>query len=189
MPLAPPALALTLGTNLVSTGHIGVAMPKLAQAVALGVVLWSAKATVSVSGAGAAGTGVATLPLLVPQPLLLASIQTSFLSVGITGVISPLTALGLANGLAAGLPLGIMLATVVGVGSGAGVARIVSPPAYPNFQQAFATLGMAGPGSAKMAIALGMSFDKTFAAFLVPIPIVGPAGPAPGVGTGTGKIV
>ena len=189
MPLAPPSVALMLGTNLVATGHIGVVMPKFAQGVALGVSIWSTKATVSVTGAGTSGTGVATLPLLVPQPLLLANLQTSFLSFGIHGPFSPLTALGLANGLSVALVQGILLATVVGVGSGAGVVRVVSPPAYTSFQQAFATLGMIGPTSAQMALALGLAFDKTFAAFTSPIPIVGPSGPAPGAGSGTGKIV
>lgn len=189
MPLTPPTLALTLGSNLAATGHIGLGMPKLAQAVALGTVLWAQKATVSVQGTGAAGTGVATLPLLVPQPLLLASLETGFLSFGLVGVFHPLTVLGLANGFTAGLVPGVMLATVVGVGSGAGVARIISPPAAPSFQAGFASLGMASPGSAKLAQALGRAFDLTFAAFFSPIPIVGPAGPAPGVGTGTGKIV
>ena len=189
MPLAPPAIALTLGTNLASTGHIGLAMPKFAQAVALGVSFWSTKATVSVTGAGAAGTGVATIPLIVPQPLLLVNLQTSFLTFGITGFFSPLTALGLANGLSLSLVQGIIFATVVGVGSGAGVAKVVSPPAYLAFQEAFAVFGMVGTGAAQMALALGATFDKTFAAFLIPIPIVGPAGPVPGVGTGTGKII
>lgn len=177
-----------MATNLASTGHIGLAMPKLAQAVALGVSLWSVKAQVSVSGAGAAGTGVATLPLVVPQPLLLGNIQTSFLSTGITGFFSPMTALGLATGFATALPLGIMLATVVGVGSGAGVAKVISPPAVTAFQEAFVAFGMVSPSASQLALALGLSFDKTFAVFFTPIPIVGPAGPAPGAGTGTGKI-
>ena len=189
MPLVPPVMALTLGSNLATTGHIGLAMPKFAQAVALGVSFWGTKATVSVTGAGAVGTGIATLPLLVPQPLLLVNLQTSFLTFGITGFFSPLTALGLANGLTLSLVQGILLATVVGVGSGAGVAKIISPPAYLSFQEAFGVFGMVGPGSAKMALALGATFDKTFAAFSIPIPIVGPAGPGPGVGTGTGKII
>jgi len=189
MPLAPPAIALTLGTNLLATGHLGLAMPKFAGATALGVSLWATKATVSVTGAGAAGTGIATLPLLVPQPLLLVNLQTSFLTFGVTGFFSPLTALGLANGLSLSLVQGIIFATVVGVGSGAGVAKVVSPPAYLAFQEAYASFGMVGPGAIKMALALGATFDKTFAAFSIPIPIVGPAGPAPGVGTGTGKII
>ena len=189
MPLTPPALALTLGANLSSTGHLGMGMPKLAQAVALGVTFWSQKATVSVQGAGAAGTGLATIPLMVPQPLLLVNLEAGFLSFGLVGVFHPLTVLGLANGLSAGLVQGLLLATVVGVGSGAGVARVVSPPAAPSFQSAFASYNLASPGAAKLAQALGRAFDQTFAAFLIPIPIVGPAGPAPGAGTGTGKIV
>lgn len=189
MPLAPPSLALTLGSNLASTGHIGVGMPKLAQAVALGTTIWAAKATVSVQGTGVTGTGVATLPLLVPQPLWLLNLELGFVSFGLVGVFHPLTVLGLANGFTSGLVQGIMVATVVGVGSGAGVARINSPPAYPSFQEAFATYGLISGGGAKLALALGSAFDATFAAFITPIPIVGPAGPAPGVGTGTGKIL
>lgn len=189
MPLTPPTLALTLGSNLASTGHIGVGMPKLAQAIALGVSLWAQKATVSVQGTGASGTGVATLPLIVPQPLLLINLEAGFLALNLVGVFHPLTVLGLANGLATGLVQGVLFVTVVGVGSGAGVARVVSPPAAASFQSAFAALGLASPGSAKLAQALGLAFDQTFATFTIPVPIVGPAGPAPGVGVGTGKIV
>jgi len=189
MPLVPPALALTLGSNLVSTGHIGFGMPKLAQAIALGTTIWAQKATVNVQGAGVTGTGIATIPMLVPQPLLLASIEAGFLSAGIIGVFHPLTVLGLANGFATGLPAGILFATVVGVGTGAGIARVTSPPATSSFQEGFAAMDMATQGGQKMALALGIAFDQIFAAYLIPIPIVGPAGPAPGVGVGTGKII
>lgn len=188
MPLAPPAVALVLASNLASTGHLGFALPAFAQAVATGVASWAAKATVQVVGVGAAGTGVATLPLTVPQPLLLTSLQTGFASAGLTGFFSPMTVLGLANGFASALPSGIMLATVVGVGLGAGVARISSPPAVTDFQAGFAALGMGGTSTGQIALALGLAFDMTFAAFSIPIPIVGPAGPAPGSGTGVGKI-
>lgn len=189
MPLTPPAVALTMGTNLAATGHLGTSMPQFAQGVAFGLCFWAAKATVSVSGAGASGTGVATLPLIVPQPLLLLNLQTSFPSAGITGIFSPLTALGLANGFSIALVQGVLLATVVGVGSGAGVAKIISPPSYLSFQEGFAAAGVVGLSSAQMALALGMAFDKTFGVFTTPITVVGPAGPTPGVGVGTGKIV
>ena len=189
MPLTPPTIAATLAANLASTGHIGVSLPLFAQAVALGVSLWAATATVNVNGTGSTGTGTATAPLLVAQPLVLTSLQTSFASTDLVGVFTPRTVLGLANGLVTALAQGILLAQVVGVGSGAGIAKVISPPAYQAFQQAFATFGMTSPGASRMALALGMAFDKTFAASSMPIPIIGPTGPAPGVGTGIGKIV
>jgi len=178
-----------MGT-LASTGHLGLGMPKLAMAVGLGVSTWAQKAVVNVTAAGAVGVGVAgPLPLLVPQPLLLANIQIGFLSAGLMGFFSPLTVMGLANGLAQALPLGLILASVMGVGSGAGVALIKGPPAQAGFQEAFASFDMTGEGPTKLALALGLAFDQTFAAFIIPIPVVGPVGPAPGAGTGVGKIV
>lgn len=189
MPLAPPNVAATLGTNLLAVGHVGTDLPRFVQAVGLGVSNWAAAATVSVTGTGASGTGQALLPMTVPAPLILTSVQASFVENGILGLISPLTALGLSNGLFAAFPQGVLQATVVGVGSGAGVARVSSAPAFTFFQAAFSSLGMKGTATSQMALALGGAFDKIFAAFSIAIPIVGPSGPSAGVGSGTGKIV
>ncbi len=189
MPLLPPTVALTLMPNLLATGHAGFGMPVFAQGVANGICLWAAQASVVTTGTGAAGTGVAAIPFAVPQPLLYSSLQTSFLAAGVVGIVSPLTVLGLANGCAAALPLGIMTTTVIGVGSGSGISKIISGPSFPIFQAAFTAQGMVGPAALKVALGLGLAFDQVFAGFFLPTPIVGPSGPAPGAGTGTGKIL
>ena len=189
MSLTPVNVSTTIAANLVATAHVGVSMPKFALGVANGLCQWALAAKVSVVGSGTTGTGLVSTPLVVPQPLLLANLQTYFPASGVVGFFSPLTALGLANGFTTALLQGILTVPFPGVGSGAGVAKLVAPPATPFMLAGFASVGNIGPGAAKLALGTGLALDSTFAVFSMPVPIVGPSGSAPGSGVALGQII
>jgi len=191
MPLNPSALAVGFLTpNLFSVAHIGIGTPKLALGIAMGVCQFlTSQAKAITVDVGTFGVGTSIMPLVVPPPLLQGGLYTGFSSMGIIGVFSPLTITGVTNGLVTGLTaLALLQTNHPSVGVGSGIARIVGPSAVPAMLQGFSSMGMTGVGSIKLATAIGMALDITFAGFTLPIPIVGPASPVAGAGSGFGKI-
>jgi hypothetical protein len=190
MPLTPVGLAGVLLPALAASGMIGTATPQFATGVATGTTLFLQAATVTSIDTGTLGVGAGSVPLLVPQPLLLANVLTGMAAAVIVGPMAPPMALGLANGLSTGLLQGLLVTTHPSVGSGAGVARVVgSGSAVAPMIAGFAAAGMVGPGAVKKATAIGIALDITFAAFVIATPIAGASAPSPGTGIGFGKIV
>jgi hypothetical protein len=192
MPLNPPALATGfIAPNLLSVAHIGTGMPKLAMAVAIGVSQFlTVQAKVTTIDTGVLGVGTSIMPMIVPPPLLQGGLYSGFSSMGILGVMSPLTIAGLTNGLTTGLlALALLQTNHPGVGVGAGVARIVGPSAIPSMLAGFASIGSTGDGAKKIATAIGIGLDITFAAFVEPVPIVGSPSPVPAAGVGFGSVI
>jgi hypothetical protein len=192
VPLNPPVLATGfIAPNLLSVGNIGMGMPKYAMGVAIGVCKYlTIQAKVVTVDAGSLGVGTSIMPLIVPPPLLQGALYSGFGSAGILGPMAPLLITGLTNGLTTGwLALALLQTNHPGIGLGAGVARIVAPTAIPIMLAGFAAMGMVGDGPVKMATALGIAMDITFAAFFEPVPIVGIASPAGGAGVGFGSVI
>jgi hypothetical protein len=191
MPLVSPVLATAfVGPNLLATGQIGQGMPKFALGVSLGVVDYLSSARVITTDVGTLGVGTSIIPMIVPQPLLLGGILSGMGSMGILGPMAPLVALGLANGITIGLAaLALLQTNHPSVGTGAGVARIVGGTAVPAMIGGFDSVNMSLDGSKKMATAIGIGLDITFAAFFQPIPIVGPSAPVNGAGVGFGSVI
>jgi hypothetical protein len=191
MPLNPPALATGfLAPNFISVAHIGTGMPKLAMAVAIGVTQFlTLQAKVTTVDAGLLGVGTSIIPLIVPPPLLQAGLFTGFASAGILGPMAPLTIQGLTSGLVTGfLALALIQTNHPGIGAGTGVARIAGPSAIPAMLSGFSAMGMSG-GATKIATAIGIGLDITFAAFVEPVPIVGAGSPVGGAGVGFGSVI
>jgi len=192
MPLAPPALASGfLAPNLASVAHIGPGMPKFANAVALGTTFYlTGAAKVSTTAAGTLGVGATVVPLIIPPPLIQVGLTTGFQAMGMLGPMAPLTIQGLTQGLAQGLAaLALIVATHPNVGIGAGIARITGPSAVPSMILGFKSAGMKGQGSDNAAKAIGIGFDTIFAAYILPIPVVGTPNIVPGAGPGFGTVV
>jgi hypothetical protein len=192
MPLNPPALAAAfLAPNLLSTGNIGMGMPKFAMGVAVGVCQYlTVQAKVVTVDAGVLGVGTSIMPLLVLPPLLQGGLYAGFSSMGILGPMSPLLITGLTNGLITGwTALALLQTNHPGIGVGAGVARIVGPSAVPAMLAGFASMGMVGDGPVKTATAIGIGLDITFAGFFEPIPIVGTPSIVGGAGVGFGSVI
>jgi len=190
MPFTPTGAALAIGSGLLSTGHLGPGVVKLAAGVAAGCSLWLAGGAKPISvDAGAVGTGIGTIPLVVPPPLLLAGLTAGFAAQGIIGPFAPLTILGLSTGLATAFPQALILTNHPGVGVGTGIVTIKGSSAVPFMIQGFATAGMVTPGSIRKATAIGIGLDTAFAGFVIPTPILGGGGPVPSAGAGFGQIV
>lgn len=193
MPLNPPALAGGfVAPNLISTGNIGIGVPKFSLGVAIGVCQFlTLQSKVTTVDAGTLGVGTSIIPLIVPFPLVLTSLTTGFASQGILGPLAPPFLQGLATGLTTGwLSLALLQTNHPSVGVGAGVARIVAPTAVPAMTQGFSAVGMVGDGPAKTARAIGSALDMIFASFIQPgIPIVGSPSIVGGAGVGFGSVL
>jgi hypothetical protein len=190
MPIALPVAVPTLAANLVSTGMIGVGVPKYATAVINGLTLWVPQIAVNTNdvGSGGAGTNI-PLPTLVPQPLLLGNLVAGMTSQGLIGPLMPPFILGLANGLVAVFLQTLVVTQHVGVGTGSGVARFTAPPAFPSIIAGFAMAGIVGVAASRKAAALAQGLDSTFASLFLPVAIVGSASPSVTSGVGFGKII
>lgn len=190
MPLSPVGLTAVLVPALISAGQLGIAVPQFALGVSTGVVTTTSASLVVSLNAGTAGPGVSAIPLIVPQPLLLAQLLVGFAATGQVGPMAPLLALGLANGLSLGFLQGLVT-MVQPVGVGAGVAKVIAAAAIPSMIGGFASAGMAGPGSVKMATAIGIALTNLFNTYAFPVPIAGPPSivPLAGVPSIIGKIV
>lgn len=190
MPLTPVGLTGTLVPAMAGTGQIGAGMPKLALGIATGTVLFAGSATVVTIDTGTLGIGAGVTPLIVPPPLLLASLLLGMQSQQILGPMAPLLAAGIAAGLSAGFAQAILVTTHAGVGAGAGVARIVGAgSAVPLMIQGFESVDLKGQGTVKKATAIGMALDHVFKDFAIPVAIMGAPTPVGGTGVGVGKIV
>jgi hypothetical protein len=192
MPLNPPSLATGfIAPNLLAVGEIGIGVPKFALGVAIGVCQYfGIYAKVTTVDTGTLGVGTSIIPLIVPNPLLQSSLFSGFSSMGILGPLAPLMITGLTNGLVTGwVALALIQTNHPLIGTGAGVAKIVAPTAVPAMIAGLAAVGMVGGGSIKMATAIGMALDITFASFVQPVPIVGTATPTGGAGVGFGSVI
>jgi len=190
MPVSPPQALATIAPSLISVAIIGVGVPKFTQGFGIGLSTWTPKITIQTVDAGAAGAGKgAPIPILIPQPVLVTNLMVGFQAYGLTGLMEPVFVVGLANGLVQLYLQAFTNTFHPGTGSGAGVARFTPPPASPDFIAGFASVDMTGEGAIKMARALAQGLETTFRTLILPQPIVGPAGPSPGGGTGFGTII
>jgi hypothetical protein len=192
MPLNPPALAAGfLAPNLISTGNIGIGVPKFSLGVAIGVCQYlTVQSKVLTVDTGTLGAGTSIFPLIVPFPLLQGYMAAAFAQAGLMGFLAPPFILGLSNGLTTGwLALALLQTNHPGIGVGAGVARIIGPPAASAMMMGFASVGMVGNGPIKMARAIGSALDMTFATWFLPVPIVGAGSPVGGAGVGFGTVI
>lgn len=190
MPIALPVAVPTLAANLVSTGMLGVGVPKYATGVINGLTLWVPQITVNTNDVGSGGVGTnVPLPLLVPTPVLLANLTSGMISQGLFGPLAPPFLLGLANGLTAVFLQTLVVTQHAGVGTGAGVARFIAPPAFPSLIAGFAMAGITGVATSRKAQALAQGLNVTFASLFLPVAIVGSATPSVTSGVGFGKII
>lgn len=189
MPLAVPGIMGALIPNLVSVAMIGTGVPQYCKGVALGITKWAPLIKVNSVDTGTAGVGKsAPTPVIIPNPLMYASVLAGMTSQGLLGVFAPVFSLGLANGLVLSFLQAGINTTHPSVGAGAGVGKFSAPPCAPSMLQGFKEAGMKGDGSVKKAKAVAKALDLVFATLVVPIGIVGPPSPAPGAGSGFGGI-
>jgi len=175
---------------LAGTAMIGVGVPKLAQALGIGLSQWTPLILVTTTDAGTAGAGKGTpMPVILAPPVLYGNLVAGMIGEGLTGVLMPAFVHGLTTGLVSAYAQALTNTVHAGVAVGAGVAKFTPPGAFPFLQAGFAAMGMAGPADAKLARALSRGLENTFKALTQPQPIVGPATPTGASGRGQGKLV
>jgi hypothetical protein len=189
MPLTPVNITASLLGSLSASGMLGTGASQLAVGIASGVMLWVGQLTVTTVDVGTLGVGAGTFPCVIPQPLLLAAMLSSFPATGHLGSMSLLLATGIANGLATAFPQGLITTVNPTVGVGTATCIFPGPSAVPSMIAGFKSAGMNGAATEKTAMAVGMGLDIAFGSYVQPIPIVGPPSPSPSSGTGTGKIL
>lgn len=190
MPLTPPGATTVILPALLGTGNIGLGTPQFASGVATGLSMWAAQASVTTIDVGTLGVGSGQMLFVLPQPLLLTGLTAGFASCAIIGIMAPLLIAGLSIGISGALSTQALVKTThPTVGTGAATAKITGGSAVPMMIAGFAAVGMAGPTVVKQATAIGLGVDIAVAAFVLPVPIVGPSAPASSSGVGFGKIL
>jgi hypothetical protein len=188
VPLTPANLTAAIASSLPAAGFVGPYAPQLAAGIAAGVMAWNGLVVVTTTDVGSLGAGTGLLPCLVPQPLLLAGIQTGMSSFGNIGTFAASLALGIANGLATAYASAMISTVHPGVGVGTGIAKFLSPSAVASLAGGMGSAGLIGTWAANVGSAVGVGLDTAFAAFTVTIPIIGPPSPSAGSGTGFGFV-
>ncbi len=186
MPITLPG---SYGVILPSMGMAGSAAPRFALGIATGIVTWVPTISVQTLDTGTAGLGTGVIPLVIPQPALLAAILEAFASQAILGVLGPAFAAGLSLGLFATFSQGTITTTHPSVGTGAGVARLTASPPLVQLQQGLAGQVVLGVGGQRIAAALSTALSTVFNAFTVPVAIIGSASPTASTGVGVGTII
>ncbi len=164
-------------------------VPELSFGLMVGISKWvpTIRATATASGTLGVGTGLA--PLIVPAPLLVSTFLPVFAANGIIGVFSPFFISGLSTGLNLVFLQGIVQTTHPNVGIGGGVVKFTPPPATPLLIEGLASVGMVGPGPAKLANAIGQGLGIVFSTLVLPCVVAGSPSPVASAGVGFGQIV
>lgn len=182
------SLTATIATSLASVFK-GAAIPQFALGLGAGLLLWLPQLTVQTTDTGTLGVGAGAAPFALPsfafsELLLLAYAENQQL-----GPQAPIEASALAQGICLALAQGVMTTTHPSVGVGTGIARVYGPPAFPSLVLGFGGAGLVGQGATQKANAISSALMKAVAAYVSPIPIVGPSSPTVGGGSGVGRIL
>ncbi len=189
MPLTLPGLVGAISGGLISGSMAGMAVPQIASGLANGILSWIPTVQVVTADAGVLGAGSGLLPFLLPPPAVVAAMLAGVASAGLSGVMAAPAATGLGMGIAQGLAQGLITTVHPSVGVGTGIAKLVFPPAIPFLLAGLASANLTGISAPLVATAVGTALSAVFAAFIMPIPIVGAGSPSPSSGVGTGKIL
>lgn len=193
MPLTPTITTGIFLSNLLSNGLIGIHTPSLASAVANGLEIYATSGLqVTSIDAGTLGAGVGLgLGIIVPTPVFVSSLTASFIAAGIIGTSSPSLVAGLSSSFSMSLQQAIISTTNVGVGVGTGIVKLIPNPAvsFQSWTAGFTAAGLVGPDVVRMVTAISSGFDAAILAGFGQVVIAGPPSIAPGVGTGTGKLL
>ena len=190
MPLDPGTITGIMNANMFANGLVGPAVPQLAGAVGNSLSQYAASGLTALSvdtGLAGSGTGFGVGIFILPS-IFQGALSATFAGFLILGPTAPMLVNALSMGFSQSLATAIINTTNVGVGVGAGVVNILPGSGTPFFTGAFAAAGMVGPSAVNTATAVATAFDIAIIAAKGVIAVAGPAGPAPSVGVGQGKI-
>lgn len=193
MPLDPITVGTTMRGYLTAHTIVGMSSGQLSAAVSSAISTYGKTGmSVGTVDVGTAGTGKgAGIGIFIPPPILTQSFTASFISNGITGIVSPFLISALALGYSQVLSLAVINTIHPSVGSGTGtvVISVNTPVAIQTYITAFASAGLVGAGASNVATAIAIGLDQALPIARGQVAIAGPAGPSPAAGVGSGKLV
>jgi hypothetical protein len=172
-------------------------VPALVMALSNGLISAIQATPILTADSGTSGVGVGFVPLPAAAPAvaspgtLAVLLEGQLRGVGIAGMKVSQLAQALAQGITAHLLLAVVSSQHPGVGTGAGIGSFI--PVLPTYvsqiQAALAAGGIVGQYAPNLGLAVANAITTYLAGIVLTVPIVGPAGPAPGTGAGTGRLV
>jgi hypothetical protein len=192
MPLDPITVGGIMRTSLLGAGLVGIGSSQLAAALT-GALCTYGTTTMSVGtvDVGTAGAGKGTgIGVIVPQPVLAASLATFLPSNGIAGLSMPQLVLGVSTGYSMALSGAIINTFHPSVGVGTGKLQI-SPNTIASigvFIQAFLAAGLSGSMAIPLATAVAEGLDAVLPVAMGVVAIVGSPSVISSSGAGSGKL-
>lgn len=193
MPILSPAMAVILSGYMSSGGISGVSNPQLSLAISNGFCQYAITGvTVSSIDVGAAGSGVGIgFSVFLTQSILVSTLTASFNGAKINGPMRQPLITAIAAAVSDTLKLAEINTINVGVGVGTGKVTLIPDSAISVsiMIASFIGLSLIGIASPVLASAIAHGIDQALLSAIGVIAITGPAGPSPGTGIGTGKIL
>jgi hypothetical protein len=194
MPILPQVVIQTMQVSLAGAGFLGVSAPQLAQAIGIGFssyIITSPIIETTNTGTAGAGTGIG-VGLILPPPVLIQNLSTSFDSKGIGGLQKFQLIGAISVTVSTALAAASIQTVSAGVGTGAGVVSSVIP-VPPSSQGlmvgSFAAMGLLGVLSPSLAIAIAEGIDNSLPSAKGVVAVSGPPSIVPAVGKGIGKLL
>lgn len=193
MPLDPISVTGIMRLALLGAGLIGTGSNQLAVGLSNALCTYGKTAmSVGTIDVGTLGTGKGTgVGVVLPQPILMASLSTSLPGGGIAGLSMPQLALGISIGYSTALSTAIINTFHPSVGIGAGKLQIApnTIAAIGIFTQAFISAGMSGNMIIPLATAIVKGLDAVLPAAIGVVAITGSPSTSPSSGVGSGKLL
>lgn len=193
MPLNPVTVGPVVRSGLAAAGLLGTGSSQLALGLTNALCTYGTTAmnvmTIDVGTVGAGkGTG---LGVMVPQPLLLASLTANLPAKGIAGLSMPQMALGISIAYSTALAMAIINTMHPSVGVGSGKLQIMpnTLPAIGIFSSAFLAAGMTGQSVPQLAAAVATALDNVLPSAIGIVAIAGPPSISPSSGMGKGTLI
>ena len=193
MPLDPITVGAIMRGSLAGAGVIGSGSSLLAAGLATALCTYGkAGMTVTTIDVGTLGVGKGTgFGVIVPVPVLLASLMVSLPAGGIAGVSSVQLAAGISTGYSASLASAIINTIHPSVGLGSGKLQILpnAAAAIGIFISCFLAAGMKGPSAIPLATAVAKGLNAVLPTAMGIVVIAGPPNIVPSSGIGSGQLI
>jgi len=193
MALIIPAITANLIGAFAGGLVLGISMPQLALATSSAFFSYNVSGvTVSTIDAGITlGPGVGLgFGILLPPPVIIKTLFSSFSSFGIRGIMAPSMVIAIATTFSISYAVANIVTTHPSVGEGSGIVSLIpnSGTSIGIFISMFESFGLNGPSAVKLASAIAVGLDQSLSSAKGFVVINGGVVPSPTSGGGSGKI-
>lgn len=193
MPLDPITVGGIMRGSLLAAGLVGTGSNQLSLGLTSALCTYGKTAMNVMSvDVGTLGVGKGLgVGVMLPQPVLAASLAGNLPAGGIAGLSMPQLVLGISVGYSAALATAIINTISPSVGVGAGKLQIMpnTAAAIGIFIQMFLAAGMTGPMVTPLATSVARALDLVLPTAIGVVAIAGPPNIVPSAGMGTGKLL